>query len=72
MISSSHKQYGTSFKLIGSQGLVHFIGFASVDFYMPLCQFRIFDHKRAILEDLIIHTQNPVEHRLLHFDSLFN
>ena len=52
---------------------MHFIRFESIDFsYTTLCQFRIFDPERAILDDLAIYTQNLVEHRLFQFSDLFN
>ena len=51
---------------------MHFIGFASIDVSYANMQFRIFDPKRTIIEDLASHIQNLVEHRLFHFNSLFN
>ena len=54
MYSSSQVKW--HFVQIGPEGLMHFIGFAGMMFHMQLCQFRIFDPKRAILEDLAIQT----------------
>ena len=39
---------------------------------LVLCQFRIFNSKRAILGDPAVYTQNLVKDTLVHFSALFN